>query len=281
MKNIFKYLLFALAIVLVSCETEQIVFNGTGNNLPLISFSQNNYELQIEIDAVGSVDIPINSSNRTNADRVFNISVNMVDTDAIAGSYSVPGTVTIPANEYNGFLTIDGTDVAGVDTNSLNLVLDLETNTDNVYGITTAVVSVFQVCPVDETLFIGDYQMTHLVFNGFGVPTFGFSKVVTLENAGGTSRAFDAAWAPDLGAFGDVTFSFNLSCNEILWSPSQDVGIGCAAGAGNVELSTSDASFGNGTYDPLNDASFTMNLVDDDTNDCNARTNVSILMTKI
>ncbi|EAS18663.1 hypothetical protein FNJ87_16710 [Nonlabens mediterrranea] len=278
MKNIFKYLGVALAILMVSCEADPLIYNGNSN--PLISFSSPTYNLEIVIDATGTLEVPVNSSSLSSTDRTIGVEVVADGTTALAGSYSVPATVTIPANEYNGILTIDGTDIAGVDTSALNLIISLTPGS----GFTTgpdANVNVYQVCPVDETFFTGDYQMTHLVFNGFGVPTFGFAKQVTLSNPGGTSRTFVAPYAPDLGAFSDVTWSFGLSCNEVVWGPTQDTGVGCAATPANIELSTADAAFGNGAYDPLNDASFTMNLVDDDADDCGARTNVSILMTKI
>ncbi|KEZ94203.1 baseplate J/gp47 family protein [Nonlabens ulvanivorans] len=278
MKNIFKYLGVALAILMVSCEADPLIYNG--NNNPLISFSSPSYNLEIVIDATGSLDVPVNSSSLSSTDRTVGVEVIVDDTTALAGSYSVPATVTIPANEYSGILTIDGTDIAGVDTSALTLVIGLTPGS----GFTTgpnATISVFQVCPVDPAFFTGDYQMTHLVFNGFGVPTFGFGTVVTLSNSGGTSRTFPAPYAPDLGSFSAVTWEFGLSCNEVVWTATQDSGIGCAATPANIELSTADAAFGNGAYDPLNDASFTMNLVDDDADDCGARTNVSILMTKI
>ncbi|GAK93849.1 endonuclease I [Nonlabens ulvanivorans] len=279
MKNIFKYLGVALAILMVSCEADPLIYNGNSN--PLISFSSPSYNLEIVIDATGSLDVPVNASSLSSTDRTIGVEVIATETTALAGSYSVPATVTIPANEYSGILTIDGTDIAGVDTNALNLQIALTAGSGYTAG-PNANVSVFQVCPVDAAFFTGDYQMTHLVFNGFGVPTFGFGTIVTLSNAGGTSRTFPAPYAPDLGSFSAVTWEFGLSCNEVVWTATQDSGIGCAATPANIELSTADAAFGNGgAYDPLNDASFTMNLVDDDADDCGARTNVSILMTKI
>lgn len=278
MKNIFKFLGLALAILMVSCEADPVIYNG--NNNPLIAFSSPSYNLEIVIDATGSLDVPVNASSLSSTDRTVGVEVVLDETTALTGSYSVPATVTIPANEYTGILTINGTDIAGVDTSALSLTIALTPGSGFTAG-PNATVNVFQICPVDETFFTGNYQMTHLVFNGFGVPTFGFAKQVDLLNPGGTTRTFVAPYAPDLGAFSDVTWSFSLSCNEVIWGASQDALVGCAATPANIELSTADAAFGNGAYDPLNDASFTMNLVDDDVDDCGARTNVSILMTKI
>lgn len=279
MKNIFKYLGLALALVLVSCDEDPLIYNGAAN--PLIAFSASTYNLEIVIDATGTLDVPVNASAAASTDRTFNVMVDMAATDAIAGSYTVPATVTIPANEYTGTLSITGTDVAGVDTTSKTLVINIEAGAGYTAG-PAASINVYQICPVDAAFFTGDYQMTHLVFNGFGVPTFGFGKIVTLANPGGTTRTFDAPYAPDLGAFSTITWSFALSCNEVIFGFRQDGAVGCGGAAnGNIELSTADATFGNGTYDPNNDATFTMNLVDDEIDDCGARTNVSILMTKL
>ncbi|PQJ30830.1 hypothetical protein BST92_02290 [Nonlabens arenilitoris] len=280
MKKI-KYISLALAFIaaLSSCdETEPIIYNGGGD--ALITFSQSQYNLEIVIDDVGDLEVPVNASTLSSEDRTFNIEVVMDGTTALDGSYSVASSVTIPANQYQGTFTINGTDIAGVDTNPLDLVIGITDGDGYVTG-SNSIVKVLQICPVDETFFTGDYQMLHLVFNGFGVPTFGSGKMVELERPAGNTRTFDAPYGPDLGTFSTVTWEFNLSCNEIVWSASQDALVGCAATAANIELSTADPAFGNGTYDPLNDATFTMNFVDDDVDDCGARTNVSILMTKI
>nr|WP_042292939.1 hypothetical protein [Nonlabens ulvanivorans] len=248
MKKIF--IIFVLAISLASCSDNEYATYDANSPNPLVAFGNTNYTLGIEIDADGGeLNIPINSSSISNTDRLFNVTIIPTANMAISGTYTVPATVTIPANEYIGTLTVTGSDVQNmgndVTTSPLTLELQIEQGSGYTVGPNT-IVSVLQVCPVDETFFTGDYQMTHLVFNGFGVPTFGFGTVVTLSNPGGTSRTFPAPYAPDLGSFGAVTWEFGLSCNEIVWTATQDSGIGCAATPANIELSTADAAFGNG-----------------------------------
>ncbi len=269
------------AILFTSCET-QVVGEIFGSSQTLVDFNSANVDFPVEINSVNfeeSLDVAIDVTTLSSQDRTYNVSVVTSDSTADAVNYQVPASFVIPAGSYNGILTLTGQDV-NLETDPTTIVLEIM-NTDGIIAADSrTTVNIFQVCPVDETFFTGDYQMTHLVFNGFGVPTFGFGKMVTLTNPGGTSRSFDANWAPDLGAFNSVNWTFGLSCNEVVWNPNQDADIGCAGGVGNVELSTADAAFGNGSYNPLDDTSFTMNLVDDDTDDCGARLNVSILMTK-
>lgn len=271
------------AILFTSCETQVVgeIFNG---GQTLVDFNASSVDFPVEINSVNfeeSVDVQIDATTLSSQDRTFNVTVIDAESTADAVNYQVPGSVTIPANSYNGILTLTGQDV-NLDTNPTTIVLQIEDTDDILASDAKTTVNIFQVCPVDDTFFTGDYQMTHLVFNGFGVPTFGFAKIVTLVNDNGdTARSFDAPYAPDLGAFSTVTWNFTLSCNEVAWAADQDALVGCGGAAnGNIELTAPDAAFGNGTYDPLNDASFTMNFVDDNTDDCGARTNVSILMTK-
>ncbi|MGJ8685031.1 MAG: hypothetical protein ACSHWW_10435 [Nonlabens sp.] len=272
------------ATTLVSCDrdTELRVASTSASGISTLSFDSNIVNFPVEINSTNfseSVDVQVNVTNSSSSDRVFNVAVT-ADSTADPVNYMVPGTVTVPAGMFNGTLTLTGQDT-NLTTVATDIVLELTTSDPNMTVAGTTTVRIFQSCPVDETLFVGTYQMSHLIFNGFGVPTFGFGKMVDVSNpANDLVREFSAPYAPDLGSFSTQTYEFSLACNQIVWGANQDTAVGCGGAAPNIELNTADAAFGNGTYNPTDDSSFTMNFVDDDLDDCGARTNVTIQMTK-
>lgn len=265
MKNIYK-LLFILSITFsfTSCEEDLIIYNPASGQ-ELFGFNSSSYALPIEIDATGSVEVTVDVSNVADSDRVYNISVVNDETTVDPVVYTLPATVTVPAGSNIGTFTIDGVD-NGVETTPETLTLDITGGgADSVMSISRTVVSVFQVCPIEDGFFTGDYRIN--VFGGsgvFGCPVFPEDGVVTLS-ATGLNRSFTAEYILDC-AFGSfpTDFSFSLVCNEVIFQ-YVDTGVGC--GGNDVNLSVDQGSIA-GTYDPLDDSSFTVVVTDNVDSDC-------------
>ncbi|WP_167343213.1 hypothetical protein [Nonlabens sp. SY33080] len=244
MKNLkYSFIAIATLFLIIGCEYEPKVFDGNGD-LTLVQFSRSTYDLEIIIDATGELNIPVQSSTVSSTDRTFNVNVVNDGTTAITGSYSVPTSVTIPANEYEGTLTISGNDVAGVDTNAETLIIELEEGADFASG-GNAIISVFQICPVPDTFMIGDYTITDLagvIGPGNGTENFE-SGTVTLSASSATGRSFSVAMLPGFRPTpGDVTI--NLICgNFILAETGPNPGIGCSAADIRFGAATTPTSY--------------------------------------
>lgn len=258
MKKYLAILMLGL-VVLYSCDEEPLVFDNSGGQT-LVNFGVSSIDLPIVIDATGSIDVRIDVSTVSDVDRTYNI--NVADgTTADPNSYSFPSSITIPAGSYNTVLTIDGSDV-NVETTPEQLNLSIDTSTGDFLTDWTLAISVFQICPIPTTSFVGDYLVETITPGVFGASTYG-GGIVTLEIGDkATDRVFEANYFED-GRF-PRTFILELSCNEVV-TPYQDHLVGC--GGNDVNLSTAPANV-NGTYDPLDDSEFIVNVTDNSENDC-------------
>lgn len=249
MKNINKLFLavIALATLMVSCEDhENPVFDNV-NGSTLVSFSNTSYDLPVVIDATGSVDIPVNVSTVSNADRSFNITVDTDASTAIVGSYNVPSSVTIPAGAYTGTLTVTGTDIAGVDTNALFLVISIDGDASFAAG-PDATLSVFQVCPIPDDYMVGTYEISdnQTVFQGTNFDT----RNVDIVAAGPTSRSFTTTWSGG----NNMNVVLNLVCNNLVYASTNATGY--VAGTPQGPIIIAPSSNNTSTYDLADDSFF-------------------------
>ncbi|MGB5943702.1 MAG: hypothetical protein WBG71_12540 [Leeuwenhoekiella sp.] len=275
MKNFLKYVAAITAIVIIGCSDEEaLIFDGNSGQT-LVAFENTTSQLDVVINDEGSLTVNVDVTTISSMDRTFNIVVNMEETEVAAGAYTVPGSVTIPANSYNGSFTINAVDV-DVEVAPKKLVLSLVPPAGAVTG-SDLVIDVQQVCPLDETKFVGDYMVTVNQPGVFGAGTFGASGTVVTISADGTTRSFDAFYFEDTRF--NRTFNFNFSCNEVV-VPYTDQAVGC--GGNNVNLSTGAPAGANGSYDPSDDTSFTVNLTDNVDSDCGgAPVQASYTFTKV
>lgn len=258
MKKCFSILLLAI-ITLSSCEEDKIIFDG---NQTLVAFSATTVDLPIEIDATGSVNIDVDVTTQSPSERVFEVTVVEDRTTAEAASYSF-GSITIPANSFNGVFTINGVD-NNVTTESRALVLRISDGTDFITSDQNLTVNIFQVCPVDETLFTGMYLIEEITpfLSGSG-PALNDGGVVEIT-ADGLSRAFNTPNFPNFCST-PIPFSFNLICNEFVVD-LQDTNCACNSVSDYFGPSTS----GHATYNVNDDSSFEITFSNDVQNDCGA-----------
>lgn len=275
--NMKKLIIIAiLAIFSTSCdETEPILYDGEQT---LVYFSRATSVLDVVVDDEGSVDITIGSSTLSTSDRTFNIFVDAEETKTNSQNYSVPATVTIPANEYFGTFTVLGFDF-DLETVPETLAIGLQGESGGNVVLTSALhfIAIKQICPVAAS-FTGAYNLSIVAPGIFGTPTFKPGPVtLTVSATGGVlSRSFEVAPYPAFGVFAPRLFSFSLTCNEIVVPSGQLTGVGCGSST------TIGPSPTKGTYDPNDDTTFDMHLADDEGGaSCGAQANAIVRFTKI
>ncbi|AJR04711.1 hypothetical protein [Siansivirga zeaxanthinifaciens] len=108
-------------------------------------------------------ELKIATSNTSESDRTFNIVVNTRLTTANASAYTVPSTVTVPANSNIGTFNVDlvGPNInpSGNDILALDFVSEEGLLTSN-----TLEINLKQICPYPETVL-------NIIFDGYGNET--------------------------------------------------------------------------------------------------------------
>ena len=221
------------------------------------------------IDGSGSVEATVTVSNVSSSERTIELEIIQDETTADPASYTV-GSLVVPANSYNGKLTIEGVD-NNVTTEPKALVLALPESADfSSDGNLT--VNIFQVCPVDETLFTGMYLIEEIIPVPFG-PGLQSGDVLEIT-ADGLKRTFNTINFPNFCST-PIPFSFNLVCNEIV-VPLQDTNCHCGDGTNYWGPST----VGHATYDINDDSVFEVNFTNDVQSNCGSPTQTKYRFTK-
>ena len=103
MKNIKLFLFAIFSIVLFNSCTDEVEPLNTN----YVTFGSTTYNFGVDVGSTGTTfNIPVYTANKTGSERTFNVTLDMDNTNAAAGSYNVPSTVTIPANSNEGTLPI-------------------------------------------------------------------------------------------------------------------------------------------------------------------------------
>lgn len=255
--------IFALVVssLFISCEDRENVTFDSENGQTLVNFGTSSTDLQIAIGSTGNITVPVTVSTSSASERTFNVSVVEDLSTASPTSYSF-GNIVVPANSFNGTLSITGTDDGVITTTPEPLVLAVESVNGSVSD-GNLTVNILQICPIDASFFLGDYTVTTITPGVFGASTYGGNgNVVTLEvGASALAREFTANYFED-ARFSRV-FQFSLVCNEVI-VPYQDQRVGCS----DIGLNTGPSASGNGIYDATDDTSFTVKLTDNFDSDC-------------
>ena len=276
MKTIIKFLLIAIITFTISCnEDDTILFNPENTELSntLLGFEGQSANLEIFINDVGSVDVTVNISTVSPQDRTFNLRVGDATTaDPIY--FSLPESITVPANEFSATFTIDGVDPLGEMIDPQVIIVEFD-DPDNAITIESFTINLFIICPVDETLFLGDYLVEQITPTIFGYDTFdpdGGGVILTLANptdadsgaeiVGSTSRVFSAFYIAVLGFDNETEYQINYVCEQVVFATNQATGLACGGNA--VLLGSSTAE--NGAYDSFDDSNFVL-IFQDDVND--------------
>lgn len=133
---------------------------------------------------------------------------------------------------------------------------------------------------LDQNTFIGEYIAT---YNGEGIAAavnygvFGESTTVFLDITGNNERSFTVpSIYPGLGGFNGISVNLVFNCNgSVSLADDTDIGVGC--GNGNIILSPSQF----GSYNPIDDSSFTIQFQEDSESSCGAPGTTVYTFTKV
>ncbi len=259
-------LLIAVSIF-VSCEKNENLQFDNENGQTLAFFEVESSNLPVVIDDSGSVDVRIGVTTISTSARTINVSVVDDETTALPDTYSLASsTVTIPANEYFGVLTINGVD-NNVDTAAKLITLKLEGISGGIVDPTLHVVSIFEVCPIPSGAFLGNYAMEQLtVINpADGVQVFEnqILAITIPEDGAETSRQFEAIYLEALNIGQPATtVTFSLVCNNIIVDSGIETRLVCAAGEPVITLGPGDVP---SNYDATDDSVFELTLTEYET----------------
>lgn len=262
MKTFFKTL--AVALLFASCgEADTAVYKGSSSDQTFLSFSSEFYSLPVEVNDDGSVDVILNSSTASDADRTYNVSIVTAETTADPATYNLPSTVTIPAGAYQGVLRITGQDAGLEESTVLTIILD-GLGEDVAFDSNKAVINVQQVCPVDPTKFVGDYLLTETTPYVDG-PTLDHGSVVNISIPAGDNnlrRQFTTRNYINYCTTTTMSFKFALVCGQMIVDAGQASTCSC-----NGALTFGPAAEAS-TYDANDDSVFYVSFTNDETADC-------------
>lgn len=276
----YNFLLILLALF-SSCEEELLVFDNE-NGQTYVKFAQSNIDLPIVFDSSADIEIPVQVSTIASSPRTVSVSIiNLDDEDAASSDqFTAEQTVTIPANSYEGFLSFTGID-AGIEigeTKTVTLeIAGIDGSADANIESTPTIINMFQVCPVAEDFFIGDYELTTTASGIFGSVIFPQGVVTISQGASSPdARVFTAQVYPDLGTFDPIDFNFTLVCGTVLVASGQETGVGCGS---STTIGPRNAT---GSFTAGDDSTITIDLADDEGGaSCGSQANAQFVLTKI
>lgn len=255
MKIFFKVLL--LALIVTSCEdVEPTIFNGNDtSNSTFLSFSRTRTSLPIERDATGTLNVTLNASTISNADRVYSVDViTEAAVPADPATYSVPGTVTIPAGSYQGTLTITGVDDGLVDATRKTFFIKLADSsiTNENMDANLVEILVYEVCAL-QAPFTGLYELDQIT-PGFapagGITSFKEGEVMLSIGDSPYDRVFLGEPYPGFSSSTEVILSF--ACDFVNLGAPINTGIGCEGEPDIIFEPTDSPSM----YDTTDDSEF-------------------------
>ncbi len=139
--NIFLALI--LSVFLLNCE------DTYEPNLDYVTFESTSVEFGVAPDGPGSQDFRVFTTGVSGSERTFGIAVVADETDATG--YTVPSTVTVPANSNVGTFTVtaNGPDI---DPDNGNKIVVEMTNSDGSLFGDPITINLKQVCPNPELI---------------------------------------------------------------------------------------------------------------------------------
>ena len=273
-------LFIGVLFLFTSCEeTESPIYDGSQT---LAYFNGTSSTLEVEINNTNTIDLSVGVSTLSSTARTVSVSVDEDNTSATSGMYSFPTTVTIPANEFFGTLTVTGMD-DGLTTAGETLSIRIDSVDGGVGSSAVHTVSLIEICPIDETFATGMYTLD---FVSEGVAAAGFAPAlgtgINVELVGGTAsteRIFNVKCYPSFGFSNPpADFSFSFVCGNTvsngLVSP-QVSGVGCG---GSIAFGPAPSP---GSYTVGDDTSITIIFAEDTEEICGSVATTTYTLTKI
>jgi len=171
--------------MVVSCEEDLVVYD-VDNGQQVVAFnSPASVDLPVAIEGGSSVDLEIGVTTQSSSDRTYSVTIDPSST-ADPSEYNVPNSVTIPAGDFTGALTVVGNFDAIPDGVTNTLVLNISEPSDGTLGQKNQVtVNLFRFCPSDLVAEF-DWTATNYFFQGGAVAgeSSGSDAFVAAEEAG-------------------------------------------------------------------------------------------------
>jgi len=275
MKIMKKILILFVAVLFISCdENENTIFDNEGGQA-LAVFNTVNSDLPVTIDEDGTVDIEIGVTTVSSADRSVTVTVDDEASTADTENYSFNSTITIPAGEYIGILTVDGVDTS-VEASAETIVFNLASLDGGIVSTMSHKVSIFQICPVPDTYLVGNYTINDL--NGTG--NFPDGETVSISvGSTETARVFETVFLPATVVARDISVDISLACNIVNLASVIDINVQCTAGIRYIIDSAGDD---NASYSLSDDNVITVNYLQDPNLSCTGGNTIqSFTLTKI
>ena len=172
-----KYLILFIAAISMSvftgCETDDD-FNPPN----FVTFDRNVVNYAVTQNGTGSFEVTVFAANVTNTDRTVTINVDPASTLA-SSAYSIPATVTIPANSNEATFTVDLTD-DGISNSGDTLIFSLGT-LEGLYVGAPLRANISRNCPSNLDVAF-DWVATSSQFDGELTGSDAFVKVASTVN---------------------------------------------------------------------------------------------------
>lgn len=281
MKTVFK--LLAIAMLFASCDdVEPTIYNGNiDQNDTFLSFSRSTYLLPVVQNQTGEVTVVFNSSTKSDVDRVYNLDITYPEVSAAnPATFDAPTTVTIPAGEYQGFITITGIDNDLVDENVKRFIITASNiNEETEYmDVESATVNIYEVCPLQAD-FLGTYTIA-VQSEPLGIPAFQAGEVTLVQGDSEYERVFNATVYPGYGGNKEVVLAF--ACNYLNLGEEINTNVTCDVEDDTKSLVHAPVSIANrSAYDTNDDSYFELTFTEDSQSDCGSPANTTLTFTKV
>lgn len=294
MKKILYILITVLAFNLSSCDDgpERVIYSGDASSeRTFLSLDKSSYDLKIAINDVGETEVILFSSTASSQDRTYTVNLDAEATTADTDAFTIPSSITIPANSYKGSMLINGEDITAgdVDETVYQIVFTLsdlsvvdmdikatyEENGETKYYDYSdpIIVNMIEVCPVDINKFVGDYLLEQTTPEIDG-PTLSDGQVLTISASDATTRSFTTQTYPNYCGTYNKVFTFSLTCGKII-IPSQDTTCSCSN-----QTDWFTAAINPESFDANDDSVFYITFTDDAQSDCSSPAQTTYKFTK-
>ena len=236
MKKIKLLLSVFIAICTLNSCTDEVDPQGTN----YVTFEDDSYSFGVDLGSENTNAIKIYAANITATDRTIGVAVIAASTTLDAAAYTVPTTVTIPANSNVGTISVSVSDL-GISADGETLSIGLEAAA-GLYVGGNMTVNVRQVCPYNEV-------NINIAFDSY--PEEVYWK---LENSSGTIVAENVLGSYD-GMSGSVDVVLCLTDDTYTFSVTDAYSDG--AGAISITSGTTALFSTNGVYGAGVSGSFT------------------------
>jgi len=194
MKKITNLLLLTMLVFVFNNCTKEPKFT---ENINYVSFEALSPTIIVEKNGSTDTKVHLYTTQTTGSDRTFGVEVIAASTTIDAAAYTVPATVTVPANSNDGTLTVTVSD-NNLSNAPVTLGLKVTSSADLFTG-NQASLKIQKHCPLSINDFVGTYSGN--------TPSDGPTQVVTSLDANGNLQITGIAVGWMTGYWGEVITS--------------------------------------------------------------------------